>query len=104
VAFFAISDLLDAAGTATIHPNGNLLGLTLDRYIDSYYELRATIAKTFQLPRDFGELTLRLTGKNLTDTPRRILYDPEQTAGDFIEREVKLGRDYSLSLTYTRTF
>jgi hypothetical protein len=28
----------------------------------------------------------------------------EQTVDDFVEREVKLGRDYSLSLTSTRTF
>lgn len=104
VAYFAISDVLDAAGTASIAPNGDVSGFTLDRYVDSFYELRATVAKTFQLPGDFGELTFRITGKNLTDTPRRILYDPVQTDRDFIEREVRVGRDFDLSLTYTRTF
>jgi TonB-dependent receptor len=104
VAYFAISDVLDAAGTATLGPSGDVIAFTLDRYVDSFYELRATVAKTFQLPRSFGEMTFRITGKNLTDSPRRILYDPVQTDDDFVEREVRVGRDYSVSLTYTRTF
>jgi outer membrane receptor protein involved in Fe transport len=104
VAYFRISDVLDAAGSASIGLSGNVIGFTLDRYVDEFHELRATVAKTFELPDNFGQLTFRVTGKNLTDSKRRIIYDPEQTDGTFKEREFKVGRDYSVSLTYTRTF
>ena len=34
LALFAISDVLDAAGTATLAPNGSVVAFTLDRYLD----------------------------------------------------------------------
>src|SRR4029453_575702 len=39
LAFFAISNVLDAAGSAFIAPNGTARDFTLDRYIDSFYQL-----------------------------------------------------------------
>jgi outer membrane receptor protein involved in Fe transport len=104
VAWFGISDVLDAAGTATIGPTGDVLAFTLDRYVDSYGELRATLSKTFQLPGDYGELTFRATAKNLTDSERRIVYDPYATSERITDREVHLGRDYDFSITYKRAF
>ena len=104
VAWFAISNVLDAAGTAFLGPTGATLAFTLDRYVDTFQELRATVAKTFLLPDPFGELTFRITGKNLTDSKRSIVYDPFQTGDEIPEREVRLGRDYDFSITYTRRF
>lgn len=104
IAWFGISDVLDAAGTATIGPTGDVLAFTLDRYVDSYGELRATLSKTFRLPGDHGELTFRATAKNLTDSERRIVYDPYATSERITDREVHLGRDYDFSITYKRSF
>jgi outer membrane receptor protein involved in Fe transport len=104
LAYFAISDVLDAAGTATLGPSGSPLTFTLDRYVDSFDELRFTISKTLELPRNLGRLTLRATGKNLTDSKRRLIYDPDQTARTIVEREFRVGRDFDFSIGFTRTF
>jgi outer membrane receptor protein involved in Fe transport len=103
-AWFAISDILNAAGTATIAPDGEVLSYTLDRYTDAYDEFRVIASQTFQLPEDFGEITLKFAAKNLTDSTRRILYDPGATRERIPERSLNVGRDYSVSLTYTRRF
>ncbi len=104
VAYFAISNRLVAAGSSVIEPNGDILSATLDRYVDGYEELRATFAQEIRLPNDFGTVTLRLTGKNLTDSKRKVIYDPSQLAKEYPERVFKLGRDFEASLTYTKTF
>jgi len=103
-AWFSISDVLNAAGTATIAPDGTILSFTLDRYTDAYDEFRLVASQTFQLPGEFGELTLKFSAKNLTDSERRIVYDPGQTRERIPERTLNVGRDYDLSLTYTRRF
>lgn len=103
VAYFAISDVLDAAGSAQLS-GIDVIGYTLDRYIDSYDEWRATFSQTFDLPGDFGNLTFKASVKNFTDSTRRVLYDPDQLVDDFVEREFKVGRDYDVSITYTRVF
>jgi outer membrane receptor protein involved in Fe transport len=90
-AWFAISDILDAAGAANIGPGGQIWGLTLDRYIYSYDEFRLIASQTFGLPKNLGDLTLRFSVKNLTNSERRIIYDFEQTGTEIPERdEVKL--------------
>jgi outer membrane receptor protein involved in Fe transport len=99
--FFAISDVLDAAGTAAINPDNSVLSFTLDRYVGSFYQLDLNVSQTWQLDFLRGELTLKLSAKNLTDSPRKVIYDPEQTRSEIEEREFKVGRDLSLSLTYT---
>jgi outer membrane receptor protein involved in Fe transport len=104
LAWFAISDILDAAGAANIGPAGQIWGLTLDRYIDNYDELRLIASQTFQLPKNFGELTLKFSAKNLTDSERRRYYDPLQTSGEITERVLKVGRDYDVSATWTLHF
>jgi outer membrane receptor protein involved in Fe transport len=109
LAWFGISDVLDAAGAAAIGPpdaNGMtpVLSITLDRYIDSYGELRATVSKTFKLPGPYGELVFRASAKNLTDSERRVVYDPFATAERITDREIHLGRDYDFSITYKRSF
>jgi hypothetical protein len=42
--------------------------------------------------------------KNLTNSTRRIVYDPEQLNSTITERALKVGRDYSFSFTYLITF
>jgi outer membrane receptor protein involved in Fe transport len=103
-AWFAISDVLDAAGSANIGPAGQILGYTLDRYTDSFDEFRIVASQTFQLPKSLGEMTFKFSVKNLTDSERRIIYDTSQTSGEIAERELKKGRDYDVSLTWTRSF
>jgi hypothetical protein len=111
---FAISDLLDAAGTASTGPDGRITSLTLDRYIDSFYTMDLVFSQT--LPFDVSldriglegtipsALTFKTSIKNLTDSTRRIVYDREQTRQKIAERANKVGRDYSFSLTYSFAF
>jgi hypothetical protein len=49
-------------------------------------------------------LTFKTSIKNLTDSTRRIVYDPVQTSHTVAERSYKVGRDYSFSLTYSFAF
>jgi hypothetical protein len=42
--------------------------------------------------------------KNLTDSTRRRIYDPEQTSGRVTERSWTYGRDWAFSLSYTHQF
>ncbi len=104
VAYFAISDVLDAAGSATLSNTGTVLEYVPDRYVGAFSDLRATISKTIPLPGGLGDLVLRATGKNLLNGPRRLVYDPYQTNKQIVEQELRSGRDFSLSLTFRRTF
>jgi TonB-dependent receptor len=99
LAWFAISDVLDAAGSASIGPDGSVLSSTLDRYVDSYHQLDFVMSQTWHIERIDADLTAKLSVKNLTDSTRRILYDPYQTHDEISERAYKIGRDYSFSLT-----
>ncbi len=101
LAFFAISDVLDAAGSATISPNGSVISYTLDRYIDSFSQLDLILSQTWHVDLLRGDLTFRLSAKNLTDSTRRIVYDPYQTSGKIPERSYKVGRDFKFSISYT---
>jgi outer membrane receptor protein involved in Fe transport len=110
LAFFAISDVLDAAGVANAGPNGRIISYTLDRYVDSFWQLDLILSQTLHLDRLPGgwslpgDLTFKLSGKNLTNTTRALLYDLEQTDEEFEERSYKVGRDYKLSVTYSFSF
>ncbi len=110
LAFFAISDVLDAAGVANAGPDGQILAYTVDRYVDSFWQLDLIVSQTFPLDRLSGglslpgDLTFKLSGKNLTNTTRALVYDREQTDDEFEERSYKVGRDLKLSLTYTFSF
>jgi hypothetical protein len=42
--------------------------------------------------------------KNLTDSTRRRIYDPDQTIGRVTERSWTYGRDWAFSLGYTHEF
>ena len=97
---FAISDVLDAAGSAFVTSSGDILSYTPDRYLDSYYQLDLIMSKTWRVDFLRGDLTFKVSIKNLTDSTRRIIYDPEQTHDEIVERSWKAGRDYSFSLTY----
>jgi outer membrane receptor protein involved in Fe transport len=96
--WFSISDILDAAGTASTAPNGDIVAFTLDRYVGSYGQLDLVMSQKW---RDF---TFKFSVKNLTDSERSIIYDPEQTAHTIEERAYRIGRDYSASITYQIPF
>ncbi len=104
LAFFAISDVLDAAGSATESSNGGILSLTLDRYIDSFYQLDLVLSQRWAFDRIPGDLTFKASAKNLTDSTRRLLYDPAQTSSKIAERSFKIGRDVSLAVSYSLAF
>jgi outer membrane receptor protein involved in Fe transport len=98
---FAISDVLDAAGSAFVTPNGEILSFTPDRYLDSFYQLDLVLSKTWKPDFLRGDLTFKVSIKNLTDSTRRIIYDPDQTRDEIVERSYKVGRDFSFSLTWS---
>ena len=99
LAFFAISSVLDAAGSAFILPDGNARDFVLDRYVDSFYQLDLILSQ-----RIWDGLVFKVSVKNLTDSKRAIIYDREQTREEIDERSFKIGQDYSFSLTYTYEF
>jgi hypothetical protein len=96
LAFYGISDVLDAAGAATVLPGGEISGYTLDRYVDSFHKLDLTFSQKI-----WGGAAMKFSAKNLTDSRRELIYDPSQTHGKFTERSYKVGRDYTLELNYT---
>lgn len=104
LAFFAISDVLDAAGSASIGPDGSVFSFTLDRYVDSFHQLDLVASQTLRPAWLPGELTIKASAKNLTNSSRGIIYDPDQTRDEVAERSFKIGRDYSFSLSYTFSF
>ncbi len=104
LSYFAISSILDAAGSAATGPNGEILSLTLDRYLDSFDQLNLVVSQTWQVNALGGDVTLKGNVKNLTDSERRIIYDEEQTSGTVVDRSLKIGLDYSISLTYSLSF
>jgi len=104
LAFFQISDVLDAAGTATIAPNGDVISFTLDRYVDSFHQLDLVLSQKRRIDLLRGDVTFKLSAKNLTDSTRRLVYDPDQTVGTIAERTFNVGRDYSFSISYEISF
>jgi outer membrane receptor protein involved in Fe transport len=101
LAFFAISDILDAAGSANIGPAGQVLSFTIDRYVDSYHQLDLILSQTWPVELLRGDLTFKVSLKNLTDSTRRIIYDPAQTADEIPERSYKVGRSFKFGITYS---
>jgi TonB-dependent receptor len=99
LSYFAISSVLDAAGVASVDALGEPRSFTLDRYVDSYYQVDFVASQ--RLWRGLG---LKFSVKNLTNSTREIIYDEEQTRDETAERSYKVGRDYSIALTYTFTF
>jgi len=99
LAFFAISDVLDAAGTANINANGEVFALTLDRYVDSFSRLDLILSQTVHWDFAGTDVIFKVSAKNLTDTTRRIVYDPGQTAARIPERSYKVGRDFKFTMT-----
>jgi TonB-dependent receptor len=97
---FGISDVLDAAGSSVIAPDGGIISFTPDRYIDSFYQLDLILSKKWRVDILRGDLTFKVSIKNLTDSTRRIIYDTNQTRNEIAERSYKVGRDFSFSLTY----
>ena len=99
LAWFGISDVLDAAGSGSRAPNGVVNAFTLDEYVKGFDQLDFVWSQNI-----WRGLKLKFSAKNLTDSSRGIIYDPDQTAGTIDKRSVRMGRDYSFSLSYTHTF
>ena len=87
--------MLDAAGSALIVRNGDVLGLVPDRYVDSFGQLDLVMSQRWR------NWNFKLSLKNLTDSTRRLVYDQNQTAGKIAERSFKRGRDFKFSITLT---
>jgi outer membrane receptor protein involved in Fe transport len=105
LAYFSISDILDAAGSATVGPDGSVRSFTLDRYTDSFHQLDLILSQTWRIGLlGGGDLTFKASIKNLTDSKREVIYDPAEVSGEIAERSYKIGRDYSFSLTYKLSF
>ena len=102
--FFAISDVLDAAGAASLNNNNNVFSFTLDRYSDSFHQLDLVASQTWHVDRLRGDLTLKASVKNLTNSSRGIVYDPDQTRDEIAERSFTVGRDLSFSVQYRFRF
>jgi outer membrane receptor protein involved in Fe transport len=101
LAFFAISDVLDAAGSAALLPNGTTEAVFFDRYRDSFHQLDLILSQTWTPGFMPGEFAFKLSAKNLTDSTRRLVYDPSQTAEKITERSYKNGREFKLSVSYS---
>jgi outer membrane receptor protein involved in Fe transport len=101
LAYFAISNVLDAAGSASIGPDATVYSFVPDRYLDAYGQLDLVMSQTFYVEAIKGDLTVKASVKNLTDSSRGYVYDEKQTINNVYERTYRVGRDFSLSLTYT---
>jgi len=104
MSIFALSEVLDAAGSGNILPNGTLNSFTLDRFVDTFHQIDLVASQSFEIPLVPGEWTLKTSIKNLTDTTRKIIFDQQQTNDDIRERSFKIGRDYSFSVGYQFVF
>ena len=56
------------------------------------------------LPNEWGTLTLKTSIKNLTDSPRKVVYDKAQLLDEVAERRYRVGPDYSFSLGFKKLF
>ena len=100
LAFFAISDILDSAGTTSLGPNSVFAERQLlDRYLDSFYQLDLVASQ-----RIWGGLSVKASVKNLTNTTRRRIYDQQQTSQKYTERLRRFGRDWSFAVSYSYEF
>ncbi len=104
LAFFAISDILQAAGSANLDPDGRVSAFTIDRFSDSFDQLDFIASQRFRLASLPGEFTFKTSIKNLTNSSRGIIFDPDQTKQEISERKFKIGRDFSFSLSYRYEF
>lgn len=104
LAMFAISDVLDATAATDYNRAGQLVSFGLDRYTASFYQFDLVASQSFSIPYVPGEWTLKGSVKNLTDTRRAVIYDRQQTIVEIEERRFKIGRDYSLALSYQIEF
>lgn len=95
LSYFAISDVLDAAGGPGLQNAIGPLSITLDRYIASFKQVDFTFSQKWR------KWEFKLAIKNLTDSTRKNIYDPDQLVTEVAEREFKVGRDYSVSASYS---
>jgi len=100
LAFFAISDILDAAGAANLNANNQVYSATIDRYVDSFSRLDLIVSQRVHADFLGSDVTFKISAKNLTDTTRRLIYDPGQTSSRIPERSYKLGREFKFTMTW----
>ncbi|MFA5257882.1 MAG: TonB-dependent receptor [Opitutales bacterium] len=90
LAYYAISDVLDSAGALGFSGSNEH-----DTYFDSYNRLDFIIRQKL-----FDKCYLKFGAKNLTDSPRAIIYNPETTSQKYYRLKYHTGRDFSLSISY----
>ena len=94
LAWFGISDILDAAGSVSLDQRDLPTTMTPDRYVGSFQQFDLI------LTQKWNSWTFGFTVKNLTDSKRSIVYDPNQTSGTIEEQSFRVGRDYAISASY----
>ncbi len=99
LAWFAISDVLDAAGSSQLNPSGTVGILTLDQYIDSYNQLDLIASQSFEIESLGTEISFKFSAKNLTNSVRREIYDPDQTTETITFKRFKVGRSFKFGVT-----
>jgi hypothetical protein len=72
-----------------------------DRYLRSYGQLDLIMSQSWYIEAIKGDITVKASIKNLTDSTRGFIYDTNQTNETISEREFRVGRDFAFSLTYT---
>ncbi|MEO0794005.1 MAG: TonB-dependent receptor [Verrucomicrobiota bacterium] len=90
ISLFAQSDVLTGVGS------GFDVSGSIDQYTDQFYQLDLSYQQLIT-----ENLVLKFAMKNITDTPRSIIYDPSQTAGRIERLSYRIGREYRLALEYT---
>jgi len=89
LAYYAISEILTSGGIASS-------SVTHDEYSDNFYSIDFTARQQL-----FEGCHLSFSVKNLTDSIRGVQYDPYLTTQDYYQRRYRVGRDYSISLSYS---
>jgi len=95
LAVFTISDVLKSVGSVAVDQNGSLQSVSLDEYSDSFYQV------DFVLRQKWRGWTFGFSVKNLTDSTRATFYDEDMTIGKVYKKKYKVGRDYSISASYS---
>ena len=96
LAYFQISDVLFATGSTEINRNnGQTENATLDEYIGEFYQLDLI------LRQEWKNWIFSFSIKNVTDSRRTIFYDSAITSEEILKEDFHIGRDYSISASYT---
>lgn len=93
---FAISEVLASAGSITLDPFTRIPQEAIpDRYIGSYLQWDLVLQQKWR------NWSFKFSIKNLTDTTRTSHYDSELIIPEIESKRFKVGRDFSISASYS---